>query len=41
MGLFQHAENAQLSFFPWMMQHPRKLNRLFTMLEGWRVGRAQ
>ena len=41
MGVFQHAENTQLHFFPWMMQYPAKLTSFFTMLGGWRIGRAE
>ena len=41
MGVFQYAQNTQLPFFPWMTQYPAKLTSFLTMLEGWRVGRAQ
>ena len=41
IGLFQHAHNTQMQFFPWMMQYPAKLTSFLTMLEGWRVGRAE
>ncbi|KAF6231715.1 hypothetical protein HO173_010017 [Letharia columbiana] len=41
MGVFQHAENTELQFFPWLMQNPAKINNFLTMLEGWRAGRAQ
>lgn len=41
MGVFQHTENTQLPFFPWLMQYPEKLTSFLTMLEGWRVGRTQ
>ena len=38
---FQYAENIQLPFFPWMMQHPTKLTSFLTMPEDWRIGTAQ
>ena len=41
MGVFQYAENTQLSMFPWLMQYPAKLTSFLTMLGGWRIGRAQ
>lgn len=41
MGVFQHTENTQLPFFPWLMQYPEKLTSFLTMLEGWRDGRTQ
>ena len=41
MGVFQYAENTQLSMFPWLVQYPAKLTSFLTMLGGWRIGRAQ
>ena len=41
MGVFQHAENTELQFFPWINQHPAKLTSLLNMLEGWRANTPQ